>query len=91
MRVDMRIVAATNRNLGQAVSDGGFREDLFHRLNVIRIHVPALRERREDIPLLVAHFLQQIAEEAGQERKVYAPEAVEMPLNSRPWMPRLSG
>jgi two-component system response regulator GlrR len=54
-----------------------FREDLFYRLNVVNIHLPALRARREDIPLLVEHFLVQIADESGQERKVYAPEAVE--------------
>jgi two-component system response regulator GlrR len=57
---------------------GAFREDLYYRLNVVNIQLPALRARREDVPLLVEHFLLQIAEEAGQERKVYAPEAVEL-------------
>jgi two-component system response regulator GlrR len=58
--------------------EGKFREDLYYRLNVVGIRLLVLDERREDIPLLVSHFLQQIAKEAGQERKVYAPEAVEL-------------
>ena len=57
---------------------GSFREDLYYRLNVVNIQLPPLRERREDVPLLVEHFLVQISAEAGQERKVYAPEAVEL-------------
>ena len=56
---------------------GAFREDLFYRLNVVNIQLPPLRERREDVPLLVEHFLVRLAAEAGQERNVYAPEAVE--------------
>ena len=60
------------------MAKGEFREDLYYRLNVILIEIPDLAQRREDIPLLVANFLQIIASEAGQERKVYAPEAVEM-------------
>ncbi len=70
IRVDVRIIAATHQNLEQRVREGLFREDLFHRLNVIRIHVPALRERREDIPLLLDHFLGQAARELNVERKV---------------------
>lgn len=61
--VDVRIVAATNKNLTEEIEKGNFREDLFHRLNVIPIHVPALRDRKDDIPLLVEFFLKQIAEE----------------------------
>ena len=76
--VDLRVVSATHRDLQELMGEGLFREDLYYRLNVVNIRIPSLDERREDIPLLVAHFLQQIAKEADQERKVYAPEAVEM-------------
>jgi two-component system response regulator GlrR len=76
--VDVRVVSATHRDLQELMREGKFREDLFYRLNVVNIKLPALDARREDIPLLVANFLQSIAREAGQERKVYAPEAVEM-------------
>ena len=76
--VDVRVISATHRDLQELMGQGKFREDLYYRLNVVNIKIPTLDQRREDIPLLVAHFLQQIAREAGQERKVYAPEAVEM-------------
>ena len=76
--VDVRVISATHRDLQEMMREGGFREDLFYRLNVVQITMPMLDERREDIPLLVSHFLQQIANEAEQERKVYAPEAVEL-------------
>ncbi|HNP35084.1 MAG TPA: sigma 54-interacting transcriptional regulator [Woeseiaceae bacterium] len=76
--VDVRVISATHRDLQDMLKKGGFREDLYYRLNVVNIKLPSLDDRREDIPLLVAHFLQVIAREAGQERKVYAPEAVEM-------------
>ena len=76
--VDVRVLSATHRDLQQMMQDEAFREDLFYRLNVVNIELPGLDQRREDIPLLVSHFLQQIAREAGQERKVYAPEAVEL-------------
>ena len=76
--IDVRVISATHRDLQTLLAQGGFREDLFYRLNVVNITLPSLDERREDIPLLVAHFLQQIAMEVNQERKVYAPEAVEM-------------
>ncbi|MEA2079622.1 MAG: nitrogen regulation protein NR(I) [Pseudomonadota bacterium] len=75
VKVDVRIIAATHQDLDQRVKDGGFREDLFHRLNVIRIHLPSLRERREDIALLMQHFLQQTAQELEVEAKVLLPEA----------------
>ncbi|MEM9403061.1 MAG: sigma 54-interacting transcriptional regulator [Pseudomonadota bacterium] len=76
--VDVRVISATHRDLQAMMSEGSFREDLYYRLNVVNIKIPPLDDRREDIPLLVSHFLQEIAREAGQERKVYAPEAVEM-------------
>jgi two-component system response regulator GlrR len=69
---------AIDVDVRELMGQGRFREDLYYRLNVVNIKIPTLDQRREDIPLLVAHFLQQIAREAGQERKVYAPEAVEM-------------
>ncbi len=77
-QIDVRVISATHRDLQDLMTQGRFREDLYYRLNVVNIKLPTLDERREDIPLLVAHFLQEIAKEAGQERKVYAPEAVEM-------------
>ena len=76
--IDVRVISATHRDLQNLMAGGHFREDLYYRLNVVNIRLPTLDERREDIPVLVAHFLQQIAAESGQERKVYAPEAVEM-------------
>jgi len=76
--IDVRVISATHRDLQDFMTQGRFREDLYYRLNVVNIKLPTLDDRREDIPLLVAHFLQTIAKEAGQERKVYAPEAVEM-------------
>src|SRR5690606_321529 len=69
IKVDVRIIAATHQNLEKLVKDGDFREDLFHRLNVIRIHIPKLSERREDIPRLARHFLQRAARELGMEAK----------------------
>jgi len=76
--VDVRVISATHRDLREMMAEGTFREDLYYRLNVVNIHVPPLDDRRDDIPLLVAHFLKTVAEESGGERKVYAPEAVEL-------------
>jgi two-component system nitrogen regulation response regulator GlnG len=75
VKVDVRIIAATHQNLEILVDQGRFREDLFHRLNVIRIHIPALRERKQDIPLLLRHFLHHAAVELGVEIKTLKPEA----------------
>ena len=77
-QIDVRVISATHRNLQELMGHGRFREDLYYRLNVVNIKLPTMDERREDIPLLVAHFLQEISNESDQERKVYAPEAVEM-------------
>ncbi len=69
IKVDVRIIAATHQNLEELVKQGQFREDLFHRLNVIRVHLPSLRERREDVPLLLTHFLANAATELNVELK----------------------
>jgi two-component system nitrogen regulation response regulator GlnG len=69
MKANVRVITATHQNLEQRVRDGLFREDLFHRLNVIRLRLPSLRERREDIPILVRHFLVQSAKQLGVETK----------------------
>ena len=77
VKVDVRIIAATHQNLETRVEEGLFREDLFHRLNVIRIHIPALRERQQDIPLLAKHFLDKAAKELGTECKTLDKETSE--------------
>ena len=74
VKVNVRIIAATHQNLEGLVQAGRFREDLFHRLNVIRIHLPCLAERRGDIPLLARHFLASAAQELGGETKILRPE-----------------
>tara|TARA_R100001143_G_scaffold2717_7_gene5790 strand:+ start:28577 stop:29980 length:1404 start_codon:yes stop_codon:yes gene_type:complete len=84
VKADVRIIAATHQNLEQQVERGDFREDLFHRLNVIRIHIPSLRERREDIPALVAYFLNKAARELNMGVKSVSPE-VERYLSQLPW------
>lgn len=81
IQVDVRIVAATNVNLQQAVREGRFREDLFYRLNVITIELPPLRNRKEDIPLLAAHYLKFYAEENGLGSLELAPEALRMMMD----------
>lgn len=83
-QVDVRVLAATNKNLNELVSDGSFREDLFYRLNVIQIQVPPLRQRREDIPLLVDHFVQRFASETEKTVKGVSRDALEM-LMSHPF------
>ena len=69
VKANVRVIAATHQDLEQRVKEGVFREDLFHRLNVIRLRLPALRERLEDIPMLTRHFLQQSAKQLGVEPK----------------------
>jgi two-component system nitrogen regulation response regulator GlnG len=76
VKANVRVIAATHQNLEQRVKDGLFREDLFHRLNVIRLRLPSLRERREDIPLLAKHFLQKSAAELGVEAKRLSEDAL---------------
>ncbi len=75
--VDIRVIAATNQNLEDAVSQSRFRQDLFYRLNVIPIHLPALRDRRDDLPLLVRHFLQKYRQDDRGERTSFSPGAME--------------
>jgi DNA-binding NtrC family response regulator len=82
--VDVRIIAATHRDLEAMIREGKFREDLFHRLNVVSIHLPPLRERREDVPLLVQHFLRKYAAEFGAEPPAITSDALAQ-LQSDPW------
>jgi len=77
-RVDVRVIAATNSELERAVSEGRFREDLFHRINVIRIQVPPLRQRREEIPALISHYLNQYQEESAKRDIRLSEEAVDL-------------
>ncbi|NOT12124.1 MAG: nitrogen regulation protein NR(I) [Methylococcaceae bacterium] len=84
IKVDVRIIAATHQDLETLVNQGRFREDLFHRLNVIRIHIPPLRDRKQDVPLLLRHFLAQAAQELNTEVKILKPEA-EVFLSTLDW------
>ena len=84
IQVDVRVLAATNKNLEEEIAKGRFREDLYHRINVIPLNVPPLRERREDIPLLAAHFLQELSQENGAPGKTFTPAALEA-LATMPW------
>ncbi len=76
INVNVRVIAATNKNLKKEIEKGNFREDLYHRLGVILIHVPSLNERKDDIPTLAKHFLQQICHEYGMPQKEFAPDAL---------------
>ena len=77
IEVDVRVLSATNKDLEQEIEDGGFREDLFYRLNVVPIQVPALRERREDIPMLVTHFSEGMAAREGSIARAFSDAAME--------------
>jgi len=76
IKVDIRVIAATNKDLEKAVQEGSFREDLYYRLNTIPIHLPPLGERREDIPILAAHFLEKFRHKAKREIESISPEAL---------------
>lgn len=78
IKVDVRVIAATNKNLKEEISEKRFREDLYHRLAVIIIHVPALKDRRADIPELIQHFTEKIAKEQGTKPKVFDAEAISL-------------
>ncbi|MFH0824786.1 MAG: sigma-54 dependent transcriptional regulator, partial [Pseudomonadota bacterium] len=84
VRVNVRVIAATNKDLLKEVRKGGFREDLFYRLNVIPIYLPPLRDRRNDIPLLAAHFLKRFVSEQGKEIRTFSPEAMRLIVDC-PW------
>jgi two-component system nitrogen regulation response regulator NtrX len=83
IQVDVRIIAATNKDLGQEMREGRFREDLYYRLNVIPVQVPALRERSEDIPLLVDEFLREIAIDSGLRQKRITDKAIEIMMRQQ--------
>ncbi|WP_405202589.1 sigma-54-dependent transcriptional regulator [Dokdonia sp. LLG6352-1] len=84
IKVDVRVVAATNKNLKQEIADGNFREDLYHRLAVILIRVPALNDRRNDIPILIAHFAKKISQEQGTALKTFSSKAIDL-LKAYDW------
>lgn len=84
IKVDVRVLAATNKDLRQEITNGRFREDLYHRLAVIVVKVPALNERREDIPLLIEHFNRRISEDYGHAPKTFTPDAIKA-LQAHNW------
>jgi len=84
IKVNVRVLAATNKDLQHEIAEGRFREDLFHRLNVIPVHIPSLDERKEDIPELTQFFLKQICGEQGIRLKTFTPEAIQA-LQNRTW------
>jgi len=81
VKVDTRLISATNKDLKTAVKEGKFREDLYYRLNVVTIELPALKERREDIPLLAQHFLSKFAVENQKKVSAFSPEAMDFIMN----------
>ena len=85
IKIDVRVIAATHSDLARMVADGTFREDLFYRLNVIPVQLPPLRERREDIPLLVQHFLQKLAGRSGTRVRVTISQDALRRLMAYPW------
>ncbi|TVZ51874.1 sigma-54-dependent transcriptional regulator [Dokdonia sp. Hel_I_53] len=84
IKVDVRVVAATNKNLKEEISEGRFREDLYHRLAVILIKVPALNDRRDDVPILIKHFAKKISEEQGTAQKKFSEKAIDL-LKAYDW------
>jgi len=82
IKVDVRILAASNEDLRKLVRDGRFREDLYHRLNVISVHLPPLRERKEDIPLLVARFLEHSCQENSKPPRLFTPAAMQLLMDA---------
>lgn len=84
IKINVRIIAATNKDLKKEIAEGNFREDLYHRLNVIPIYVPPLAERKDDIPLLAEKFLSDVADEYGDQMKSFSPEAMEY-MKNLPW------
>jgi len=83
VKIDVRVIAATHSDLGRMVAEGSFREDLFYRLNVLPVQLPPLRARREDIPLLVGHFLQRLASEGGRSGVTVSQEAIRLLMGYR--------
>ena len=84
IEVDVRVIAATNKDLKAEIENGNFREDLYHRLSVIVLHVPSLDERKDDIPILVDYFIDQVCTESGMPKKAVSPEAMKL-LQEKSW------
>jgi two-component system response regulator GlrR len=84
LNVDVRVISATHRDLDRARAEGSFRDDLFYRLNVVTLKLPPLRERREDIPLLLTHFLKDLSDRYGKEVRAFSPDALEL-MTAAPW------
>lgn len=84
IEVNVRVIAASNKNFAEEIRNGNFREDLYHRLSVVVLHVPALADRREDIPLLIGHFVKRICDKENIPVKSFTDKAIEM-LQQMPW------